>query len=132
MLGPENHATCAVTAKGAVKCWGLVYEHLRPGWSPKDGPVSIPGLDMPIETLAIGSSHITSAGEALGSVIEELPGGAVVQIPVADFRAPKGASIEGHGVQPDRRVFETRAGLLAGHDVRLDAALEEAKASHPL
>jgi hypothetical protein len=61
-----------------------------------------------------------------------VPGGAVVQIPVADFRTPKGASIEGHGVQPDRRVFETRAGLLAGHDVMLDAALEEAKASHPL
>jgi alpha-tubulin suppressor-like RCC1 family protein len=56
--GPENHATCAVTAKGAVKCWGLIYPSLGSGWSPKDGPVSIPGLDMPIETLAIGSTHI--------------------------------------------------------------------------
>jgi alpha-tubulin suppressor-like RCC1 family protein len=56
--GPENHATCAVTAKGSVKCWGLVYAYLRPGWSEKDGPVSIPGLDLPIETLAIGSAHI--------------------------------------------------------------------------
>jgi len=56
--GPENHATCAVTAAGAVRCWGLVYEDLGPGWSNKDGPVSIPGLDMPIETLAIGGTHI--------------------------------------------------------------------------
>ncbi len=73
----------------------------------------------------------TSAGAALGSIIEELPGGAVVQIPVADFKTPKGASIEGRGVQPDRRVFETRAGLLAGHDVVLDAGLDLAKASRP-
>ncbi|HEX7597694.1 MAG TPA: S41 family peptidase, partial [Polyangia bacterium] len=73
----------------------------------------------------------TSAGAALGSIIEELPGGAVVQIPVADFKTPKGVSIEGRGVQPDRRVFETRAGLLAGRDVVLDAGLEVAKASRP-
>ena len=54
----------------------------------------------------------------------------MVQIPVADFRTPKGLSIEGHGVQPDRRVWETRAGFLAGHDVVLDAGLDLAKASH--
>ena len=72
-----------------------------------------------------------SAGAALGSIIEELPGGAVVQIPVADFKTPKGVSIEGRGVQPDRRVFETRAGLLAGRDVVLDAGLEVAKALRP-
>jgi len=73
----------------------------------------------------------TSVGEALGSVIESLAGGAVIQIPVADFRTPKGVSIEGRGVQPDRRVTETRAGLLAGRDMVLDAALELARASQP-
>ncbi len=73
----------------------------------------------------------TSAGEALGSVIEQLPGGAMIQIPVADFRTPKGVPVEGRGVQPDRRVSETRAGFLAGHDMVLDAALDLARASQP-
>jgi carboxyl-terminal processing protease len=72
-----------------------------------------------------------SAGEALGSVIEQLPGGAMIQIPVADFRTPKGVSVEGRGVQPDRRVTETRAGFLAGRDLVLDAALDLARASQP-
>jgi carboxyl-terminal processing protease len=72
-----------------------------------------------------------SAGEALGSVIEQLQGGAMIQIPVADYRTPKGVSVEGRGVQPDRRVTETRAGFLAGRDLVLDAALELARASQP-
>ena len=71
----------------------------------------------------------TSAGAALGSIIQDLPGGALIQIPVADFRTPKGQSIEGRGVQPDRRVFETRAALRGGRDVVLDAALDMARAS---
>lgn len=86
------------------------------------------GLQEAKRALVVGD---TTAGAALGSIIEELPGGAVVQIPVADFKTPKGVSIEGGGVQPDRRVFETRAGFLAGHDVVLDAGLDMAKASHP-
>jgi carboxyl-terminal processing protease len=71
----------------------------------------------------------TSAGAALGSIIQDLPGGALIQIPVADFRTPKGKSIEGRGVQPDRRVLETRAALSGGRDVVLDAALDMARAS---
>jgi carboxyl-terminal processing protease len=86
------------------------------------------GLQEAKRALVVGD---TSAGAALGSIIEELPGGAMVQIPVADFRTPKGASIEGRGVQPDRRVFETRAGFLAGRDVVLDAGLDLAKALRP-
>jgi len=43
----------------------------------------------------------------------------------------KGMTIEGRGVQPDRRVFETRAGFLADRDVVLDAGLDLAKASRP-
>jgi carboxyl-terminal processing protease len=86
------------------------------------------GLQEAKRALVVGD---TTAGAALGSIIEQLPGGAVVQIPVADFKTPKGMSIEGHGVQPDRRVFETRSGFLAGHDVVLDAGLDLAKASRP-
>ena len=86
------------------------------------------GLQEAKRALVVGD---TTAGAALGSIIQELPGGAVVQIPVADFRTPKGISIEGRGVQPDRRVWETRAGLLAGRDVVLDAGLDLAKASRP-
>ena len=86
------------------------------------------GLQEAKRALVVGD---TTAGAALGSIIEQLSGGAMVQIPVADFKTPKGMSIEGHGVQPDRRVFETRAGLLAGRDVVLDAGLDLAKASRP-
>jgi carboxyl-terminal processing protease len=64
-----------------------------------------------------------TVGAALGSTIEALPGGAVMQIPVAGFKTPKGVAIEGHGVQPDVRVTETRAALLSGHDPVLDEAL---------
>jgi C-terminal processing protease CtpA/Prc len=42
---------------------------------------------------------------------------------VAGFKTPKGVAIEGRGVQPDVRVTETRAALLAGHDPVLDQAL---------
>ena len=41
----------------------------------------------------------------LPSVIEALPGGAVMQYVVADFKTPKGVALEGRGVQPDRRVL---------------------------
>ena len=64
-----------------------------------------------------------TVGAALGSTIEALPGGAVMQIPVAGFKTPKGVAIEGRGVQPDVRVTETRAALLGGHDLVLDEAL---------
>lgn len=68
-----------------------------------------------------------TVGAALGSTIEALPGGAVMQIPVAGFKTPKGVAIEGRGVQPDVRVTETRAALLAGHDPVLDEAMVVAR-----
>lgn len=79
------------------------------------------GLQEAKRAMVVGDNTV---GAALGSTIEALPGGAVMQIPVAGFKTPKGVSIEGRGVQPDRRVFETRAALLAGHDPVLDEALE--------
>jgi carboxyl-terminal processing protease len=78
------------------------------------------GLQEAKRALVVGESTV---GAALGSTIEALPGGAVMQIPVAGFKTPRGIAIEGRGVQPDRRVLETRAALLAGHDPVLDEAL---------
>jgi C-terminal processing protease CtpA/Prc len=46
-----------------------------------------------------------------------------MQYVVADFKTPKGVALEGRGVQPDRRVVETRAALRGGRDPVLDAAL---------
>jgi C-terminal peptidase prc len=71
----------------------------------------------------------TTLGAVLPSVIESLPGGAVMQYVVADFKTPKGVALEGRGVQPDRRVVETRAALRGGRDPVLDAALVALKAS---
>jgi carboxyl-terminal processing protease len=67
-------------------------------------------------------------GAVLPSVIEALPGGAVMQYVVADFKTPKGVLLEGRGVVPDRRVIETRAGLQSGRDPVIDAALIAVKA----
>jgi hypothetical protein len=39
--------------------------------------------------------------------------------------------LEGRGVQPDRRVIETRAALKSGRDPVLDAALVAVRASRP-
>ncbi len=84
------------------------------------------GLQEAKRAIVVGDNTV---GAALGSTIEALPGGAVMQIPVAGFKTPKGISIEGRGVQPDRRVLETRAALLAGHDPVLDEALELARSA---
>ena len=71
----------------------------------------------------------TTLGAVLPSVVEALPHGAVMQVVVADFRTPKGILVEGRGVQPDRRVLETRAAFRAGRDPVIDAALAVLKTS---
>jgi C-terminal peptidase prc len=78
------------------------------------------GLQESKRAIVVGD---TSLGAVLPSVIESLPGGAVMQYVVADFKTPKGVALEGRGVQPDRRVVETRAALRGGRDPVLDAAL---------
>ena len=65
-----------------------------------------------------------SPGLALPSLIEELPGGAMLQYVVADYQSPKGTSVEGNGVKPDTVVPETAADFAAGKDPVLDAAVE--------
>jgi carboxyl-terminal processing protease len=64
-----------------------------------------------------------SAGQALPSIAEPLPGGDMLYHAIADFMAPGGRRIEGPGVIPDVPVRLTRRALLAGGDPTLDAAL---------
>jgi carboxyl-terminal processing protease len=84
------------------------------------------GLQESRRAVVVGDSTL---GAVLPSVIAELPGGAVMQYVVADFRTPRGILLEGRGVQPDRRVIETRAALRTGRDPVLDAGLTAARAS---
>lgn len=64
-----------------------------------------------------------SAGAALPSVIDELPGGAILQYVVGDYRSPEGTVVEGVGVVPDVLVPETRESFVGGHDPVLEAAV---------
>jgi carboxyl-terminal processing protease len=66
---------------------------------------------------------VPSQGAALPSVIEELPGGGMLQYVVADYQSPKGQVVEGRGVVPDTVVTETREDFAQGRDPVLDAAL---------
>ncbi|MCX4242462.1 S41 family peptidase [Paraliomyxa miuraensis] len=66
---------------------------------------------------------VPSQGAALPSVIEELPGGAMLQYVVADYQSPKGIAVEGKGVIPDTVVPETRQDFAKGRDPVLEAAL---------
>ena len=104
------------------------------GAVPFTGPLAIltdEGSASAAEILAAGLQEAkravvvgdTTMGAVLPSVIKALPGGAVMQYVVADFKTPKGVMLEGRGVQPDRRVLETRAALRTGRDPVLDAAL---------
>jgi carboxyl-terminal processing protease len=84
------------------------------------------GLQEAKRAIVVGD---TTLGAVLPSLIEALPGGAVMQYVVADFKTPKGVLVEGRGVQPDKRVVETRAALRTGRDPVLDAALVAVRAS---
>ncbi len=64
-----------------------------------------------------------TAAAALPSVIERLPNGDGFQYAVANYISEGGKPLEGLGVKPDVDVKLTRAGLLAGHDAMLDAAV---------
>lgn len=63
-----------------------------------------------------------SAGAALPSVIEQMPGGALLQYVVADYLSPEGTVVEGKGIVPDVGVAETRLAFENGHDPVLEAA----------
>jgi carboxyl-terminal processing protease len=70
----------------------------------------------------VGAS--SSQGAALPSLVEELPGGALLQYVVADYVSPGGTAVEGRGVVPDVRVEETQAAFANGKDPVLAAAIE--------
>lgn len=65
-----------------------------------------------------------SAGAALPSLIEALPGGAMLQYVVGDYHSSKGTVAEGDGVRPDVMVPEVRADFVAGRDPVLAAAVQ--------
>jgi carboxyl-terminal processing protease len=67
---------------------------------------------------------VPSSGQALPSLMPRLPNGDVLLHAIADFVGPDGGRWEGGGVVPDEPAPPTRAGLLAGRDPALDAAVE--------
>jgi carboxyl-terminal processing protease len=66
-----------------------------------------------------------SAGEVMDATFAELPTDKLALLyPAGQPRTPKGTVIERRGVVPDIDVGLTRAGLLAGRDDQLDAAVK--------
>jgi carboxyl-terminal processing protease len=150
---PGGHAAMAIPIAARLVSAPLTLGHVQfrdfsqtlvatpeVGVTPFTGPVAIltdEGTASASEILAAGLQEAKRAvvvgdstlGAVLPSVIQSLPGGAVMQYVVADFKTPKGVLLEGRGVQPDRRVVETRAGLRTGRDPVLDAALVAIRAS---
>lgn len=64
-----------------------------------------------------------TAGEALPSVSVELPTGAFLLYPVANFKTRNGNYLEGRGVEPNFVVALDKKALLAGTDSQLEKAL---------
>ena len=70
-------------------------------------------------------------GGALPALMRKLPNGDVLEYAIADFVTVSGERIEGHGVVPDERVERSRAGVTAGEDAVLDAAVRWAAGVAP-
>jgi len=68
-----------------------------------------------------------TAGEALPSVSVQLPTGAVMLYPIANFKTHNGNFLEGKGVEPNYIVALDRKSLLAGEDKQLETALRVIK-----
>ncbi|MEP7382710.1 MAG: S41 family peptidase [Gemmatimonadota bacterium] len=101
--------------------------------APFAGPVAIlvDGLSVSTSEIfaaglqVLGRARIfgeATAGQALPSMISQLPNGDVMQYVVADFTAPDGRRIEARGVTPDERVVLRRKALLEGRDEGMEAA----------
>lgn len=65
----------------------------------------------------------TSIGGVLPAAMDRLPNEDVLYHAFGDFVTPDGVRLEGRGVIPDQPVALTRAGLLAGRDEPLEAAI---------
>jgi carboxyl-terminal processing protease len=70
-----------------------------------------------------------TAGAALPAAVERLPNGDGFMYPVADYISRNGDRFEGEGVVPDVEAGYTRAALLDGRDLALEAATEWIRAS---
>lgn len=68
-----------------------------------------------------------TAGETLPAVSVELPTGATLLYPIANYRSGKGKYLEGNGVTPDLIVSLDRKSLLEGRDIQLETALRVIK-----
>ncbi len=64
-----------------------------------------------------------TAGEALPAVSVQLPTGAVLLYPIANFKTRNGNFLEGKGIEPNYVVALDRKSLLAGEDKQLETAL---------
>lgn len=76
---------------------------------------------------AVGRARLfgePSGGQALPAIWDKLPNGDVLYHAFGDFVTASGARLEGLGATPDQVVPTTRAGLLAGHDAALEAAVK--------
>ncbi len=112
----------------------LVVEPADDGAAAFSGPVAVlvdEGTASTSEIFVVGLRDLgritvvgarPSAGAALPSVIEQLPGGALLQYVVADHRSPGGTVVEGQGIVPDVVVPETREAFADGRDPVLEAA----------
>lgn len=122
---------------GALKFRDFTQEfNVEPDPDPFRGPVAIlvdAGTASTSEIFAQGLRDLgrisvvggePSAGAALPSLIEELPGGAVLQYVVGEYVSPEGVAVEGKGVVPDVQVTERRSDFAAGRDPVLDAAVK--------
>lgn len=102
---------------------------------PFAGPVAILVDEMSMSTSEIFAAGMQGVGRArvfgqqtpgmaLPALMLRLPNQDVLYHAIANFLGPDGVRIEGRGAVPDQPVPLTRADLLAGRDLPLDAALE--------
>ena len=87
-----------------------------------EGPVTDDRADALIQIEDRGL-EATSIGGVLPAAMDRLPNDDVLYHAFGDFVTPDGVRLEGRGVIPDQPVALSRAGLLAGKDEPLDAAI---------
>jgi len=106
----------------------------RPASQRFDGPVAILVDRITVSTgevFAAGLQGIDRArvfgvrtpGMAMPSIIEELPNGDSLQMPMGESLDPAGGRLEKDGVVPDQEIALTREAFAGGRDPVLDAAL---------
>ncbi len=82
---------------------------------------------------ALGRARVfgqTTAGQVLPAMFDRLPNGDTLVHVFADFQTPNHRRLEGLGVAPDEEAAYDRAGLLAGRDTQLEAALKWLASAH--